>query len=219
MIAYINVLQKTRESKTMKPHFSHKLATLFFVFLIAPSFAQAAKLIVFGGELRGATAVSVLGDLYDISLVDGSCDDEFAKCDESTFAFTTRAEAQAASTALLDQVLIGSFDTAPETIFGCDNIFRCNVNTLYGVDSSNTDFVLLAQAANYPEEKDDAVYTSKLYQRSENFGIDDTNVYAMWTRSSGSVAVPAPAPGILISLSIFLLALYRKIIATQNVKS
>ena len=87
--------------------------------------ASAAVLQVSGGELVGALGVNVNGTLYNVEFVEGTCAALFSGCDQpSDFAFTTQAQADAASQALLDQVLIdgpqGNFDTEPAMTFGCE---------------------------------------------------------------------------------------------------
>ena len=87
--------------------------------------ASAAVLQVSGDELIGALGVNVNGTLYNVEFVEGTCAALFSGCDQpSDFAFTTQAEADAASQALLDQVLIdgpqGNFDTQPTLTFGCE---------------------------------------------------------------------------------------------------
>jgi hypothetical protein len=66
--------------------------------------ASAAVLNVSGGQLLGAHNVDVLGTLYDVTFLNGTCIDLFSGCDEpSDFAFNTQASATAAGQALLDR--------------------------------------------------------------------------------------------------------------------
>jgi hypothetical protein len=67
------------------------------------------------GQLMGASGVEVLGSLYDVEFVDGSCNSLFSGCTD--FMFTTADEAAQASLALIEQVLldspVGNFDSVP----------------------------------------------------------------------------------------------------------
>ena len=98
--------------------------------------ASAATIVVNAqGNLIGATGVNVQGSIYDVAFVEGTCVDLFSDCDSpSDFAFTTKATADAASYALLDQVFVGDFDTSPWRTFGCIGSSPCNVLTPYGAD-------------------------------------------------------------------------------------
>ena len=74
--------------------------------------ANSATLILSEGQITGATGVEVGGTKYDVSCVEGSCYSLFSQCLE--FDFTTANDAAKASRALLDQVLIGEFNTQAE---------------------------------------------------------------------------------------------------------
>src|SRR4051794_24777742 len=77
-----------------------------------------------GGQLTGATGVTLGGATYDVTFADGTCAALFGGCDDlADFTFTAQADAQAAAQALLDQVLIdggaGQFDTDFAATLGC----------------------------------------------------------------------------------------------------
>jgi hypothetical protein len=76
---------------------------------------------VVGGQLVGASNVEVLGTLYDVSFVEGSCIALFSGCDNAAedFDFPTLSSAQAAAQALLDGVIVGVFDETPNKTYGC----------------------------------------------------------------------------------------------------
>ena len=102
--------------------------------------AQASPILIVNGSgiLTGATGVNVGGTLYDVEFVDGTCVALFTGCDQpSDFTFTTAADADVASQALLDQVLldtgVGAFDSNPALTFGCSNSIICFVDTPYHV--------------------------------------------------------------------------------------
>ena len=97
--------------------------------LLAASSASAATLNVVGGQLLGASGVDVDGTLYDVEFLDGTCVELYSGCDmASDFTFTTQADAELASQALLDQVFLDGvdlFDTVPGTTNGCDHLLFC----------------------------------------------------------------------------------------------
>ncbi|WP_028584809.1 PEP-CTERM sorting domain-containing protein [Desulfogranum mediterraneum] len=72
--------------------------------LMMPLSASALTWVEDNRELIGADGVEVNGFLYDVRFVGGSCIEVFNSCRD--FTFHTPFEAQLASQALLDQVLI-----------------------------------------------------------------------------------------------------------------
>ena len=81
------------------------LAALF----LSAAGANAATLNVVDGILYGASDVDVLGQLYDVEFLDGTCIALFSGCDStSDFAFTTLTGARTAAGALLSQVFVDS---------------------------------------------------------------------------------------------------------------
>jgi len=94
--------------------------------LMTPMAGNAAvTLDVQGGALMGASNVYVNGMLYDVEFIDGACAAHFDGCDAtSDFDFQNRADADSASQALLDQVLLdvpeGMFDTLYNLTNGCE---------------------------------------------------------------------------------------------------
>ena len=79
------------------------------------------------GQLIGANAVMILGELYDVEFLDGSCVEVFSGCDELTDITFLRDEAVTAAQALLDQVFVGQFDNDPELTRGCTSTETCRV--------------------------------------------------------------------------------------------
>lgn len=93
--------------------------------------ASAATLIIDGnGILTGATGVNVGGALFDVEFIDGTCVSLFSGCDQNTdFALNSLgSRPDVAGQALLDQVLIGVFDTNPELVRGCSNTSFCQID-------------------------------------------------------------------------------------------
>ena len=115
----------------MKRHLVFRFITMFLLAALTafPALSSAVMLQVDAtGQLTGATEVDVLGTLYDVEFVDGTCVALFGGCDEaSDFAFTDQASAEAAAQALLDFVFVdnamGTFDSDPEMTLGITDSF------------------------------------------------------------------------------------------------
>ena len=141
---------------------------------------------------RGPTGVNVGGTLYDVEFVDGTCVALFTGCDQpSDFTFTTAADADVASQALLDQVLldtgVGAFDSNPALTFGCSNSIICFVDTPYHV----LFLVDFRSAVNYPSGPDGL---GGLNWPATGDTTDLTlDVIARWTPSADVAPVPEPA--------------------------
>src|SRR3954449_7533285 len=100
------------------------LAILAFCALgwAAPVGATTA-LVNGSGQLTGVADLPVLGSLYNVSLVEGSCASLFGGCDDSgDFDFNSDVIAMFAAQALLDHIPgapFGPFHDDPSLIFGC----------------------------------------------------------------------------------------------------
>jgi hypothetical protein len=82
------------------------------------SSAQPIRTVDADGNVTAASGVLVLGTLYDVRFVSGTCIDVFTGCNASSdFFFQSQASATAASQALLDFVFLdspqGQFDSYP----------------------------------------------------------------------------------------------------------
>lgn len=104
----------------------------------APAPAQAAPILLISeGKLIGANNVDVLGTLYDVSFVDGTCASVFSGCDSvSDFDFNDFTWATAAAGALMQQVLLdsslGDFASLPSLTAGCFSAASCALELPYG---------------------------------------------------------------------------------------
>lgn len=99
--------------------------------LAASTLAHAGVLLrIEDGLLTGASGALVNGTLYDVSFQDGSCNSLQAGC--AQFAFGTLLDAVAAAQALMDEVFLGLYDTAPELTRGCTSTQQCLITTIFG---------------------------------------------------------------------------------------
>lgn len=105
--------------------------------LVVGTQANAAPILLVdsNGILTGAKNVDVGGTLYDVTILDGSCDMIFDGCDNASFTFKTLETAAVAAQALVDQVLLdselGQFDSNPGTVSGCTNVENCHIAIPY----------------------------------------------------------------------------------------
>jgi hypothetical protein len=145
--------------------------------------ARAATLDVVGGELVGAFDVFVGGKLYDVSFQDGTCPDLFDGCDDvSDFVFQSSSAANSASLALLGQVLVGSYDDAPELTAGCENVTICRVATPYGPLAPNggVNTFPVSTANNEPAPSSDGLSFLAI-EESTDLTDAPKFVFAVWT--------------------------------------
>jgi len=145
--------------------------------------ARAATLDVVDGELVGAFDVVVSGKPYDVSFQDGTCADLFDGCDEvSDFVFQSSSTANAASFALLAQVLVGLYDDDPELTAGCEDLNVCRVSTPYAPIAPNggVNTYLVSAAENEAAPSSDGLQFISI---EEGTDLTETPkfVFAVWT--------------------------------------
>jgi hypothetical protein len=157
------------------------------VLILSISSTKAATLDVVGGQLMGASGVNVDGESYDVAFVDGSCISLYDGCDSiSDFTFSTSL-ADLASTALLEQVFLGDYDSDASLTNGCDT--GCRVLTAWNrLDFDNAE---VKWADNDFEGNSDTTGFGTV-DPGWNTGTDGEHVYAVWsTTPVGAVPVPA----------------------------
>src|SRR6266853_346141 len=90
----------------MKVKMPIRLAMLMGCFLFCVTAQATSTLVVNGsGILTGARGVDVLGTLYDVDFIDGTCFAAYGDClDDSRLPFHSSAGASAAAEALLSSV-------------------------------------------------------------------------------------------------------------------
>jgi hypothetical protein len=186
----------------------NRFILISFVLLgLSVSSVNAATYVLagaFGSELQGANGVTVGGQTYNVSFLDGTCISVFDGCDQvSDFAFNTVAEAEAASKALLVQVFNAGdvYDTTPVLTRGVDpTIFLPNrdgeVLTPYGFrTSASVSYGISANNRLGEEDSAECFFVDQCFTSisasllaAPNDKRDPT--WALWTQVS---AVPVPA--------------------------
>ena len=171
--------------------------------LLAGPAAAAPVLQVDGSRLlTGALNVLVGGTLYDVTFVETSCAAVYDGCDDPTdFTFQTAAAAEAASQALLDQVLLdgpsGNFDSVPHLIFGCDlaAFGLCQVFTPFALAGAPFE----ARIARNTTSVDDVL--NGFTASDLPFSSLDFNTLALWTPAA-TTPVPEPASMLLLGTGL-----------------
>lgn len=182
---------------------SKRLGTILFLSVLSSTSWATPILQIDGtGKLTGATGVNVSGTFYDVQFVDGKCNDLFAGCDQpSDFIFATLAAADLASTALLNDVFAGIYDSDPALTLGCSSSAICNV---YTPSIKNGNDVSVSVAANRSLLSADTTFDSSLVRNSDLTG-DAAGTYAVWSLPTARLSVTSvPEPTTLALLGLAL---------------
>jgi hypothetical protein len=174
------------------------------LFLLATR-AESAELVINGGQLQGATSVSVDGTLYDVEFVDGECPSLFNGCNAaSDFAAGSRATATLFAQTLRDQILVdgsqGNFGSDPRLAVGCGTgVTQCIFFIPFDVDSANSLSVWLYNNATGAD-------TILSTVASTPFGFATSSgslTWARWTLHSAP-AVPSASSPVSIGLTLLI---------------
>lgn len=142
------------------------------------------------GILLGASGVDVNGTLFDVSFIDGSCENLFGGC--TVFSFTTQSDTFAAITALETQVFSSAlYDGSPQLTNGCTSTIYCFVYIPYEQASPSTVSTRYFRNCN-PVNCSDNWGPATL--NSTNTTLSSSSaVWAVWTAATPAVPVPAAA--------------------------
>jgi len=180
--------------------------------LLALAYTNAAEAVVtyeiVGGQLMGASGVSVDGVLYDVQFIDGSCIELFDGCDEaSDFEFQTFDAARSgAMLALLDQVLVDTgipgqdFESSVDLVNGCSATNQCLILTPFTVDPE----LKISMLINRPLPSSDTLVggTGNPFDPAQSTVSEVDRVYAVWSLPAEPTPVPALSlPGVAILVS------------------
>jgi hypothetical protein len=181
------------------------VAGLALAFLAMP--APAATLVVNGSELEGADGVLVNGVSYNVRFVEGSCFTLYGGCDAlGDLPFTTQADADAASQALLDQVFIAAnaaFDADPELTAGCEDVEFCQIFTPYGFITPT--IVQISVAVNRMDLLPDNVLGTTVEPDFDTTPLS-FDVFAVWEQAATEVPEPNALAAVLLGSAAGILA-------------
>ena len=190
----------------------HIILALTMLFAATIRVSAAPIPIVSDGLLVGVTDVDVLGALYDVEFMDGSCIEVFNGCNEiSDFTFTTQTSAIAAADALLDQVFVFALggaafnvDQDPFLTFGCQNddsgtrYPTCYIQTPFAVPSPSDVWTIGALNLRDFRFFHDSVSTTRVAPSTSELGID--GVWAKWSPADITPTPTIPEPTTLLLL-------------------
>ena len=201
-----------RRSHLSIKHCFALVATMLAFSSAMPANAAAVRFLDSNGTLTSARNVDVDGILYDVEILDGSCNGLFMGCDAALFEFQTAEAAEAASQALMEQVLLdtsdGFFDSIPNLTHGCEaSSDDCLIFTLFGRASFNTQIALGAGAVNYSVETRDFVFSGGGLDAAVPTDAAASVAIAKWSRSATNM-IPESSTIALTALGVALLLIF-----------
>lgn len=194
MPGFFIVLRNVKKEEGKMKKKMQQVAICFSALLFIPMYASAAVTWdVVGGQLMGANDVEVMGLFYDVDFIDGRCIDLYGGCDgPDDFTFKNVTEADAASSALLVQVLIDDtglgLDTHPEYTNGLEDWEKGWILTPYGTGVGGG--ARSTYVANNTNEALDGIYHVEDFPKTLHTSERDRVVWAVWTPHQ---AVPEPS--------------------------
>jgi hypothetical protein len=146
---------------------------------VGTSHASLIEFEIENGQLVGAKNLSVLGNLYDVEFVDGTCAQVYGTCETSSFTFQTNESAIDASQALLDKVFIDEFDSNSSLTFGCTNkVIVCDAYTPFFALQGDV-FLQTSSAGNWNGSGDGV--GNRVFFQTSDLSTNRIFVYARWT--------------------------------------
>lgn len=179
------------------------LAVFFFClgFNACAAIYPVTLLLDTAGKLIGADKVLVEGGYFDVRFVDGTCAAVFSGCDSSS-DFGVLPDELKGARALLDQVLLGEFDSNPARTAGCEFSLMCVIATPDHVSMLN-DSITYALTSNGDDNRvfDRAELGGNAARSGLDFSRESAYVWAVWSPSRVS-NVPEPASLALVLVGL-----------------
>jgi hypothetical protein len=173
-----------------------RISVLSLLLLAFSQASNSATLDFTGAGLMGASGVNVNGSIYNVQFLPGSCVSTYAGCDDIfDFTFHSGADADAASQALLDQVINAyiTVDRNPGVMNGVGSSVSGEIYTPWGRDESQG-IVTYDYVRNHIQDPFDTNFCGIgeciLPNPNSFFGPNTPQTWAKWTEVS---PVPVPA--------------------------
>jgi len=204
----------------MKKLLVGSIITFWGLFFATGLSTAATSLDIRDGQLYGAKNVDVHGTFYDVTFADGTLVELYGEADEnSDFVFAASGDlntaaqlAYDASQALLDQVLIGIYDTTASLTYGIYNphpLAQGSIVTPFWL--LNPGSVGVRVAINGPGIADVVAsgsqppnFDTAWWGKNPVIGEDaDATVIAVWSLAT---PVPIPGTGLVLGMGLVVLA-------------